>query len=265
MGTELLRLDPQAEMSRLVRWVLERPADVRGIHRAYREAGAQLLTTHTLMAWREPDAEKLVERAVQLCREAEPVFVQSAPVTVAASLGPGASKQTYRDLASVARDAGADLLQLETFIQVSELARAVEASANELPIVALLVPGANGRTLGGNEEFNVAGAALVEAGAAAIGLNCASPAVMQMALPALRVGAGNLPLVFRPSANNFAAGAGVFTDSGELASYTSPVSWVDAVYSLIDSAFTGDNRCFLGGCCGAGPSFIKALATRLHS
>jgi methionine synthase I (cobalamin-dependent) len=251
MGSDLLRRSGSLGSPALARWSVERPDLVRGVHRDHAAAGAQMLTANTLLAWREPDAETLVGNAVERAREA-------ADLPVAVSLGPGATPPVYTLLASAARDAGAALIQLETFTRATDLVAAVGAvGAVALPIAALLVVGADGRTIGDALPFATAAGELRRAGAAAVGLNCQSPDIMAAAL---RSPDGRLPedlvCLLRPS-------AGIPKQGGECAEYPwPPPSWAEATLELLSG---GHPRWLLGGCCGAGPAHIAALTERLST
>ena len=224
-------------------------AVLRAVHGAYAASGAQWITANSFLAHAAPDARRSVVEAVALARSA----VDGLPV--AASFGPGAaSPACYKDLACAAVVAGADLILLETFLSVAEAVAATRAAASVgAPVVTLMVFDERGRTLEGGERAGDAARFLSEAGAGAVGANCQEPdglhrAVEEMAAAAMPW----VPIVARPS-------AGIPRQDGESWVYPwAPGAWAEATAALRACGAT-----LLGGCCGAGPAHIAALARRL--
>ena len=171
---------------------LSRPELVLDVHRAYLEAGADLLETNSFGANRFKLegfglAEKVREinkKAVRLAREAREI--SGRPVLIAGSVGPtgrtmapfGAVqaetvRAAYREQIEALLEGGVDLLVLETIGSLGEMTEAVLAAreACDLPIVASMTFAEDGRTIGGNSPGEVA-ARLLGLGATAIGANC---------------------------------------------------------------------------------------------
>jgi methionine synthase I (cobalamin-dependent) len=143
-------------------------------------------------------------------------------------------------------DAGAEAIVLETFTEVDELARAVSLlSVLGLPVIASMTI---------VEAFDAACAAhhLELAGASAIGLNCMPPDEMLPLCRKLRK-ATRMPLWMKPS-----AGLPRKDDEG-LVYDMSPEHFADGAMALVDAGAD-----FIGGCCGAGPAHIGAVAERLR-
>lgn len=135
---------------------LNQPDTVQQIHAAYRQAGADVLTTNTfgangtrLAAFGLESRMAEINRAgVRLARlEARdrcyvagsigPTGVMLSPV---GKLTPGEAFTAFRDQAAVLAEAGVDLFVLETFSQLTELWQAVRAvrAVSALPIVACM-------------------------------------------------------------------------------------------------------------------------------
>ena len=171
---------------------LSRPELVLDTHRAYLDAGADLLETNSFGANRfKLEAFGLADRvheinkkAVRLAREAREIA--GRPVLVAGSIGPTgrtlapfgvvspeAVRAAFREQIEALLEGGVDLLVLETIGSLDEMTEAVGAArdACDLPIVASMTFAEDGRTIGGSSPEEVA-ARLSGLGVAAIGANC---------------------------------------------------------------------------------------------
>lgn len=251
MGTELMR---RFGVPREVvgRWHRECPDEAAAVYRSYLEAGAQTLTTNTLTAAREPMPALLVDGAVRLARTA----ARDRGAAVLFSIAPFGDVRTLAELCRVAAGAGADAILLETAPRLDALCdsvAAVRAARLPLPVLATVVcDAAAERTLAGDADAAECARWLRDAGADAIGVNCVPPpaacrflAGLAQALPP------EFPLLGRPSAG-FPSGNGVSW------SYPwEPALWAEAIMPL--------PNLLVGGCCGAGPRHIAALATTLQS
>ena len=248
MGSELIARVPSETMPPHAR-DRERPAGVEAVHRAYQTAGAQWLATNTFLVAGSSDAIAETRAAVRLAREA------SGGLPVALSLGPGAAPGAYAEAARAAADAGADLVLLETFTSARAAAAAARAVGGcGLPVVVLLVFDDLGLTLTGREPVEAGVSLLVEAGADGVGTNCQPPDVLEKVVPRIAAAAAgtSLPVLVRPS-------AGIPSRRGESWVYPwAPEPWATATATLQASGAT-----LLGGCCGAGPAHVAALARLL--
>ena len=171
---------------------LTRPELVLDVHRAYLEAGADLLETNSFGANRfklegfglAENVREINKKAVRLAREAREI--SGRPVLIAGSVGPTgrtlapfgavqpeAARAAYREQIEALLEGGVDLLVLETIGSLGEMTEAVLAAreACDLPIVASMTFAEDGRTIGGNSPQEVA-ARLLGLGATAIGANC---------------------------------------------------------------------------------------------
>ena len=171
---------------------LSRPELVLDTHRAYLDAGADLLETNSFGANRfKLEAFGLADRvreinkkAVRLAREAREIT--GRPALVAGSVGPTGRtlapfgvvspetvRAAFREQIEALLEGGVDLLVLETIGSLDEMTEAVGAArdACDLPIVASMTFAEDGRTIGGNVPEEVA-ARLYGLGVDAIGANC---------------------------------------------------------------------------------------------
>lgn len=171
---------------------LTRPDLVLGVHRAYLEAGADLLEANTFGANRfklEPfgladRVREINRRAVKLTREAREIT--GRPALVAGSVGPTGrtlepfgvvapelARAAFREQIEALLEGGVDLVVIETIGNLDEMVEAVTAAheVSDLPIVASMTFAEDGRTIGGSSPEEVAGR-LQDLGVTVIGANC---------------------------------------------------------------------------------------------
>lgn len=246
---------------------LSRPALVRDLHAAYVSAGARILQTNTFGANRLRLAGSALENSVseiniagaRLAREA----AQRAghPVLVAGSVGPAVSAPAVRRVPASTRAESlreqiaalcdwVDLLILETFGDLESLVQAVELAGSEtdLPVVAQLTFGDDGRTLRGEDPAEAA-AVLSDLRVVALGANCTvGPAVLVGVVAELARGT-ELPLSVQPN-------AGVPQRLGGQLRYARNAAYFgEAAHRFVAAGAT-----LLGGCCGTTPAHVRAIS-----
>src|SRR5271154_5046316 len=173
------------------------------VHQRYLEAGAQVIETNTFGANRHKlgqfgMADRAVElnhRGVKIAREAREAAKHE--VLIAGSIGPLGIVQHVRELpedqilaifkeqAGALEERGVDFFILETFSDIEELLRAIDAirSFSRLPIVAQMTYSDEGSTFGGTRPQD-AWEKLREKDIQSIGANCTIGP--QLLLPILR-------------------------------------------------------------------------------
>ncbi len=246
---------------------LSRPTLVRDLHAAYVSAGARILQTNTFGANRlrlaaaglEDSVSEINIAGARLAREA----AQRAghPVLVAGSVGPAVSAPAVRRVpASVRADTlreqiaalgdWVDLLILETFGDLESLVQAVEVAASEsdLPVIAQLTFGDDGRTLRGEDPAEAA-AVLAKLPVAALGANCTvGPAVLVGVVDEL-ARATDLPISVQPN-------AGLPQRLGSQIRYARNAAYfADAAQRFVAAGAT-----LVGGCCGTTPAHVRAIS-----
>ena len=262
MGT-MLHLAPGELPERLN---LTDPDRVAAIHRAYAEAGSQIVYANTFGA--NPlklegtgvDAAESTRAAVQLAKRAVP-----DTVCVALDLGPtgqllqpagsltfDAAYDAYRVVCEAAAEAGADLVVIETMSDLLETKAAVLAAKEhtDLPIIVTMTFTETGRTFTGC-PISAMAVTLEALGVCAIGINCSLgpneilPLMQEMAKWT------TLPLIAK-------ANAGLPDPvTGEY--YITPQEF--AAF-MPDFAKTGVR--IFGGCCGTTPDFIAETKKALE-
>ncbi|MBO0810380.1 MAG: homocysteine S-methyltransferase family protein, partial [Actinobacteria bacterium] len=248
------------------------PALVATIHESYLSAGADVIQTNTFGANRlwlaghgYPDKVAEINRAA--VRIARKVSEHSRrEVFVAGSVSPAVTARQRRQVGAGERiDAiaeqvqalaaeGADLIVLETFGYLDELAEAAAAASENsgLPIVAQATFADDGRTLGGETPRDVA-SVLGELPVIMIGANCTTGPQRMLAVVENLVRYSPLPVSALPNAGQpRRVGQGRFEFS------------IDSAYfARYLRRFAEEGAAMVGGCCGTTPSHIEAAAASL--
>jgi homocysteine S-methyltransferase len=277
IGTEILR--------RNVTWadhqLANKPDFVRGIHMDYIQAGADVISTNSFQLCRralynhfrdeahrrqigatdlDERAGKLLAASVHLAREARDRVAGKRPVAVAAAVttlewcfrpdlapSPEQARTEYTEIFQVVKDAGADLVLLETVNSITEARVALEVCKKVgLPCWVSFVCDQKG-LLFTRETLADAVAALEPLKVDAIMLNCAPPDDITAGMKELAPHA-HVPIGAYPHIGRFDPPEWLFTDEYPPQKYLE----VSATWKQMGSTI-------LGGCCGTTPEHIAAL------
>lgn len=212
MGTELYRRGFPFS-TRYEALNLTHPEVVREIHAEYAAAGARVHTTNTFGLTRDPSDAVAIARAA--------VAVMPVGAIVAGSIGPGTA---YEEAVDALAEAGVDVLEIETMMDVTNLARAIAACKRTgLPIIA-------------HAAAPIDLAQMIDLGADVVGFNCLDPDAIAELAPIARY------VSVAPSAGLPIAG----------------------VYPWSPERFAARTlrANMIGGCCGTTPAHIRALTSR---
>jgi len=259
-GTELQArgLDPGAAPDT---WNLTHPERVEAVARAYVEAGSQVILTNTFRAnaiAMEGDLEAINAAGVAISKRAAAgralVFASIGPtgkMLMAGEIGPEQAAEAFAAQAAALAGAGADALLIETMSDIEEARLAVAAGKSTgLPVIVSFAfdSGRNkDRTMMGATPEAVA-AAMVEAGADAVGANCGVGVEYAAGICRRLHAACGLPIWIKPN-------AGLPKMEGTAIRYDVSGESFAAHYAAVCEA----GASFLGGCCGSTPDFIRAL------
>jgi 5-methyltetrahydrofolate--homocysteine methyltransferase len=266
--------------------LLTRPEIIAGIHRAYLEAGADLVETNTFNATSVSQADYHLEHLVyelnkagaQVAREvcdaieattpAKPRFVIGVlgPTSRTASISPDVNdpgfrntsfdelRATYREAIDGLIDGGADTLMVETIFDTLNAKAALfaieevfDARGGRLPImISGTITDASGRTLSG-QTAEAFYASVAHSRPLSVGLNCA------LGAKDLRPHVETLSIV---AAGHVSAhpNAGLPNAFGEYDE--TPEEMAETLKEFAESGLLN----LVGGCCGTSPDHIRAIA-----
>ena len=251
-------------------WLFAQPGKVVELHRAFIDAGSDLILTCSFGATSlrledGPLAGRSREvnlRAAELAREAS-----GDKVLVAGSLGPTGQlceplgpltlercANEFAEQAGALADGGVDLLVLETFFALEEATAAIEGvhRASDLPLVVSFSFDQGTRTMMGLSPAAAVGAVLA-LGVEGVGANCGrSLEDMDAIVPEIVEAAGKTPVWIKPN-------AGIPKIVGDAVVYDAdPETFAAHARSYVD-----EGARIAGGCCGSTPAHIEAIAQAL--
>src|SRR4051794_16998648 len=257
---------------------LSDPGLVATLHDSYLDAGADIIQTNTFGANRLwlgdhgfPDKVEEINRAgVRIARAAANGNAASGrPVLVAGSVSPAVTASQRRRIGAADRmevlreqitalvaEGGVDLLILETFGYLDELAEAVSvaASVTGVPLIAQATFADDAHTLGGETPREVA-TVLSGMPVAMLGTNCTIGPQRMLAVAEDLIRYSAVPVSAQPNAGQpRRVGARSFEysiDGGYFARYLG--RFADAGVALV------------GGCCGTTPGHVRAAAEAIRS
>jgi S-methylmethionine-dependent homocysteine/selenocysteine methylase len=254
--------------------LLEAPDAVRQLHEAYARAGADILTANTFRATpralaktgKAPEAERLVDRAVALARDARERARDSREVLIAGAVAPledcyrpdlvpppeQAEREHAEQVIRLAR-AGVDLILIETMNTIAEARAALRAAKpSGLPVFVSFICRAPGELLSG-EPLGDAVTALAAFKPEAILVNCSPPEWMPACLEEMSRRT-NLPTGCYPNlgAPDLAGGGWKFD-----------AAWTPQRLAAAAGTWVRQGAQVIGGCCGTTPDHIRALRAAL--
>lgn len=238
---------------------------VRSVHEAYLQAGADVITTNTFGSNRiKLQRHGLEGRVVEINRQGVLLAREVArdAAFVAGSVGPTGLtptmltdaeldeiREAYREQIGALANAGADLIVLETFRQLSEIRIAIEAAGEvcDLPIVAQMAFDADLKTGDGASPDRVA-LLLKQWGADVIGANCMEGPNVLFDVVEQMVGHGR-PVIAEPN-------AGYPRKVEERLVYMATPEY----FGVYARRFFKLGVNIVGGCCGTGPEHVRQIA-----
>jgi 5-methyltetrahydrofolate--homocysteine methyltransferase len=254
-------------------WNLTHPDVIRGIHRAYIEAGSQVILTNTFGGNRyRLRFSDLGDRVADVNRIGAQLAGAEADaadhnVLVAGSMGPtgelmepyGAltspkAKEAFAEQAAALVEGGVDLLWIETMSDLDEVQAAVQGARSvcDLEVAATMSFETRVHTMMGVSPAQAI-ERLRHLDLVAIGANCGtgSPNAEQ-AIEAMRAADPTTALIAKPN-------AGLPQESNGEIIYSEDPSEMARHAQLLHGLGAG----LIGGCCGSTPAHLRAIATAL--
>lgn len=248
-------------------WNVTRPEVIREIHKAYVDAGCDILKTNTFGAnalkfeGTGYTVPQLVRAGVENARAA--ANTADREVLVALDMGPTGkllkpygelefckAYELYKEQVCVGAD-GADLILIETMGDLYEIKAAVLAAKEncDLPVVVTMIFDAQGKLLTG-ADIETAVVTLESFGVDALGFNCGLGPKQMLPFAKQALVFSSVPLVVNPN-----AGLPVCVD-GVTSYNVTPAEFAADLEKIANTAGVWA----VGGCCGTSPAHLKAAA-----
>lgn len=240
------------------KWNLTEPQKITSLHKAYIEAGSNIITTNTFGVNKEKydNYEEYIYAAISCAKEA----AQNTDCFIAFDIGPtGRMLEPLGDLSfekavelfannvKAAVKYGVDCIIIETMNDAYETKAAVLAAKEncDLPIFVTNVYDENGKLMtGADPEAMIA--MLEGLGVDALGLNCSFGPDLMLPIIDRFVKNSSLPIIVNPNAGlpQVKEGKTIFTVSCD--------KFAEYMRQIAEKGAT-----ILGGCCGTTPEYIK--------
>jgi 5-methyltetrahydrofolate--homocysteine methyltransferase len=253
-------------------WVLEHPEEIMKLHRAYVEAGSQLILTSTFGGTRarlkkaglDVQVAEINRRAAELARR-----VAGDDLYVGGDIGPTgemmapigpltyeAAVELFAEQAQALAAGGADVIYIETMSDLGEAKAAVEGARQgcDLPVFCTFSFDTHGRTSMGVSPTQAA-QAIAELGVLAIGANCGhAPEEVLDILPQMRQAAPDAYLIAKPN-------AGVpHMIKRQVVYDATPERMAELARRYMELGAR-----IVGACCGSSPAHIAAIAAAIQT
>lgn len=246
-------------------WNLTRPEVLYDIHRAYLDAGADIILANTFGAngFKYDNLEEIVTAAIVNAKKA--VADSGRKAYVALDMGPTGKLlkpmgtldfeecvSIYADVVRYGAKAGADLILIETMSDTYELKAAVLAAKenSNLPVVATVVFDEHHKMLTGATP-EVVVAMLEGLRVDAIGMNCGLGPKQMKPIFETMARYASIPLVITPNAGL------PRSENGKTVYDVGPEEFAEDMEEIINMG-----AWMAGGCCGTTPAHIKVLTER---
>lgn len=255
---------------------LIRPAVVADVHRAYIEAGSNIIQTNTFGANRfklarhgmEDKVAEINKAGVELVRRV--AYASFKDILIAGDIGPlgvrlapfgrvqlDQARQAFHEQISALIEGGVDLLIIETMTDLFEVNEAIQAARAidpQIPIIASMTFTRDDRTVLGDDPTKVA-RQIHAYGANVIGVNCSGgPNQLLRILKTMREAVPEGRFSVMPNAG-WPEQVG-----GRIMYPATPDYFGEYALALIHA---GAN--VLGGCCGTTPAHIQAMRTAVDA
>lgn len=266
------------------KWILENPEALIQLQKAYLQSGSNILYAPTFTSNRvklaeyhlEDEIVSINQQLVNLTREAirqareEGLLKEDAVALVAGDITMTGRQlepmgtmtfdellDVYREQIDILKDAGVDMLVVETMMSLQETRAAVIAAkeVSDLAVMATITFETDNRTLYGTDA-GTAAIVLDHLGVCGIGANCSTGPKQMSEVIARMAEVTTLPLIAKPN-----AGLPKLSEDGKTYYDMDVDTFAEEMVHTIEAGAT-----ILGGCCGTDPAYIEkivALGTSL--
>ncbi|MGL5348749.1 MAG: homocysteine S-methyltransferase family protein [Peptostreptococcaceae bacterium] len=252
----------------------ENPEKLMEIHKAYLEAGSNVITTNTFGANELKldkigySVEKIVDNAISVAKLAIEKVNNSKPKFVALDIGPigemlepmgtlsfDSAYEIFKRQVIQGKKSGADIIIIETMMDLYEAKAAVLAAKenSDLPIFCTMTFDENGRSFTGCMPESMV-ATIEGLGVDAIGVNCSLGPKQLLPIVEKIASMASVPVIVQANAGlpDMIEGQAIYNVDAK--------EFFDGVKNFIQVGAS-----IIGGCCGTNPSFIKEITDNLSS
>ncbi len=252
-------------------WSVSHPEQITDIHRAYLEAGADVISTNTFgvnaLKYKKAEIHALVSGAVRCAREAQRAHADR-PSWVALDIGPTGKMlapfgelefedavEAFAETVRAGAECGVDLIFIETMSDSYEAKAALLAAKenSQLPVFVSCAYGEDGTLMTGASPEAVV-AMLEGMGADAVGVNCSLGPRALGSVVRRYLAAASVPVILKPNAGlpRCDCGCTVY----DVTAREFALECAELVRAGVRIA---------GGCCGTTPKYISALSDEVRS
>jgi len=255
-------------------WNVTHPERVRAVHRAYLDAGSQIILSNTFGSNRFRLTRHNLQSQVAELNRAGAALVRAevdnagGRALVAGDVGPSGellaplgqlsfadAVDAFTEQAAALLAGGVDLIWIETMSSLQEVQAAIEGvrrSSADVPIIATMTFEKHGRTMMGVSPQQAVNS-LTDWGASAVGGNCGTgPKELLPVIQTMHGLAPALALVFKPN-----AGVPELVDGKTRYNATAESMAGCALEAVREGARV------IGACCGGTPAHIRAMRDEL--
>ena len=253
-------------------WVMDQPEKVTQLHQDFIRAGADIILSSTFNAssirLRNSPLDGKSDQVNKSAAEIAKMVVGAAQVYVAGSLGPVGQlikpygpltvdevRAAYADQARALKDAGVDLLVIETQFDINEVSAAIDGvrQVSNLPLVVSYSYDRGRRTMMGISPTQAA-RQLELLPVDVIGINCGHSLDENLQnLVELRSQTSK-PIWFKPN-----AGLPYLDPAGKTVYDVTPEAMGSLVQSWLDAGAQ-----IVGGCCGTSPDHLREISSHVN-
>lgn len=246
-------------------WNITRPDVILNIHKDYLDAGCDIIKTNTFGANGAKftddnySVKDVISAGVAIAKQA---VAECGHGLVAMDIGPTGklmkplgdlsfdhAYELFAEMAICGKEAGADVILIETMSDTYEVKAAVLAAKEntDLPVFVTMIFDEQGKLLTGG-DIPAAVALLESLGVDGIGFNCGlGPEQMKDLLPQLQ-SCSSIPLVINPN-----AGLPKMVD-GQTVYDVGPEEFAESMVDIVNGG-----AWIVGGCCGTSPAHLKKM------
>lgn len=246
-------------------WIADNPELLIEVQKEYASAGSDIILAPTFGAnsftlkahGLENKISDINKRLFKISKEANPNLIIAGDISMTGMSIEPVGSASFEDLIDIYKEqiqalyeAGADILVIETIINLAD-ARAACLAAREvcdLPVMITLSFNENGATLYGTSP-EAAVIALQELDIDAIGVNCSAGPDKMAPIVERMAKFSKLPLIVKPN-----AGLPKTDDKGETIYDMIPEEFAKHFHKIMEYGVY-----FIGGCCGTSPDYIAEL------